>query len=151
MRKLALFTLPAALVLGAVTLASANTAGAVADRQAYFKNLGYQAKKFGELAKSFDASAAKAQAAELAPLLNTDFKTLFPAGTSAQEIPGENRAKPAIWTDFDGFMAKEAGFKKAGAALVAAAEAGDQKALGAAMGQFGGSCKACHDDYRLPK
>lgn len=149
MRRFALFSLPAALVLGALSIAQADTAGAVADRQAYFKSLGQQAKKMGELAKSFDPAAAKAQAAQLAPLLAKDFKTIFPAGTSAREIPGDNEARPEIWANFDDFLKKEAAFKAAGEALVAAAQGTDAKAFAAAMGQMGGTCKACHDAYRL--
>ncbi len=151
MRKLALFTLPVAIALGAATVAGADSSGAIATRHAYFKNLGYQMKKMGEIAKSFDPAAAKAQAAEFEPLLKTDFKTLFPAGTSAKDLPGDNAAKPEIWSDFDGFLAKEAAFKSAGATLVAAAQGTDAKAFGAAMGQLGGSCKSCHDSYRVPK
>lgn len=148
MRKLALITLSAITLAGGAALAADLAPGA---RTTYFKNVGYQAKKMGELAKSFDPAAARAQAAELQVLLDTDFATLFPAGTSAQEMPNDNRASPKIWTDFDGFTEKVTGFKSAGAALVAAADAGDQRAFGQAMGQFGASCKACHDDYRLPR
>ena len=33
-------------------------------------------------------------------------------------------------------------------ALNAAAEGGDQKAIAAAVGEVGGACKACHDEYK---
>ncbi|MFT3689467.1 c-type cytochrome [Paenirhodobacter sp.] len=151
MRKLALLTLPVAIALGAASVASADSSGAIATRHAYFKSLGFQMKKMGEIAKSFDPAAAKAQAVEFESILKTDFKTLFPEGTSAKDIPADNGAKPEIWTNFDDFLAKEAAFKAAGAELVAAAQGTDAKAFGAAMGKTGGTCKACHDDYRLPQ
>lgn len=150
MRKLVLFTLPAA-IFGMAGLAAADTTGAVAARQAYFKNVGFQMKQMGEIAKSFDPAKAKAQAAELLTLLETDFRTLFPEGTSMRDIPAENRAKPEIWADFEDFLKHETAFKENGAALVAAAQGTDAKAFGAAMGQFGATCKACHDTYRAPR
>lgn len=151
MRKLALFSLPVVMIIGAATVAGADSSGAIATRHAYFKNVGFEMKKMGEIAKSFDPAAAKAQAASFEPLLKTDFKTLFPEGTSAKDLPEDNRSKPEIWANFDDFLAKEAAFKTAGGELVAAAQGTDAKAFGAAMGKVGGTCKACHDTYRLPK
>lgn len=151
MRKLFTVTLPAAMVLGAVTLAVASPMEAVGARQTYFKKLGYEMKKMGELAKAYDPAAAKTEAEALAPLLASDFKDFFPEGSSVAEISDDNRAKPAIWANFDDFLAKEKAFKDAGAALVAAAGGEDAGAFAAAFGKFGGTCKACHDEYRLPE
>lgn len=74
--------------------------------------------------------------------------TLFPAGTSSDEMAGKTRAKPEIW-------AKRAEFEKAGAALKTAADkvvmAGDEKALKAAAADVSGTCGGCHKAFRGPK
>jgi len=59
-----------------------------------------------------------------------------------------SRAKPEIWTDMAGFDAKFEDMNTAALALVSAAGAA---AVAAGMGALGGSCKACHENYRGPK
>lgn len=60
----------------------------------------------------------------------------------------DNDALPAVWEDWDGFVAKAEAMQVATAALVAAAETGDSEAIAAAFGPVGASCGGCHDDYR---
>ena len=73
---------------------------------------------------------------------------LFPAGTSSTDLPGQTEAKAAIWTNMADFGAKGKAMNDAGAEVIAAANAGDATAFGAALQKLGGTCKACHDDYR---
>ena len=148
MHKILFAALPLALAFGA---ASAEPMQSIEARQAYFKALGGSMKAMGPLAKSFDAEAAKAEAAKLEAVLATDTSTFFPAGTSDADFPGKTRAMAKIWTDMDDFAAKGKATKEAGVELIAAANAGDGAAFGAAFGKLGGTCKACHDDYRLPE
>jgi len=148
MRKI-LFALPlAALALG--TAAHADAMDTVKARQAYFKSLGGVTKAFGELTKAYDADAAKAQAAKLQEILATDTAPLFAAGTSDEDFPGDTRALAKIWSNMDDFGAKGKAMHEAGAALIAAAGEGPD-AFNPAFGKFAGTCKACHDDYRLPE
>lgn len=129
------------------TVASADPAAQVAARHDYFDGLNAEMKRLGGVTKAFDATTAKAEAANLSKILSTDFRTLFPAGTSSAEVAG-SRAKPAIWARFDDFQAHEKALKDAGGAVIAAADAGDGAAFAAAFGKMGGACKACHDTYR---
>lgn len=55
-------------------------------------------------------------------------------------------AKENVWTDWDNFAGRFPELKEA--ALAMAAVAGDKSAMGAAMGDLGKNCKACHDEYR---
>lgn len=68
----------------------------------------------------------------------------YPAGSDS----GETKAKPAIWTDRAKF--DEAGKKAFGAALalVDAAKTGNVEQSTNAFKALGGTCKACHDDFR---
>lgn len=74
--------------------------------------------------------------------------TLFPAGTSSDEMKGKTRAKKEIWT-------KRAEFEKAAAALKTAADkvamAGDEKALKTAAADVSKTCGGCHKAFRGPK
>ena len=61
---------------------------------------------------------------------------------------GDTKAKPEIWTD--GAKFKEANEKMQGEMVkfAAAAKTGNIDAIKAAAGATGGSCKACHDNFR---
>lgn len=150
MKKLILAAaLPAVLIAGIA--AAADPMATVEARQAYFKSLGGAMKAMGPLTKSFDAEAATAEATKLKAILATDSAPLFAPGSSDADLPGKTRAMAKIWDNMDDFGAKGKAMHDAGAALIAAAEAGDGKAFAAAYGQLGGTCKACHDAYRVPE
>lgn len=147
MRKFLLVLPVAALALGSAAYAS-DVKEVLEAREAYFKSLGGSMKAMTGVAKAFDAEAAKAEAAKLEKILATDVAPLFPAGTSSTDLPGETEAKAAIWENMADFGAKGKAMHEAGTAVIAAANAGDGAAFGAALQKLGGTCKACHDDYR---
>jgi cytochrome c556 len=74
----------------------------------------------------------------------THIPDLFPEGS----IVGESEALPAIWENWDGFTAIVETGKTAAAAGLAAAEAGDAAAYAAALQALGGTCGACHQQFR---
>ncbi len=69
-------------------------------------------------------------------------------GFVAGSDTGNTKAKPEIWTDSAKF--KEASEKMQGemTKFAAAAKTGNIDAIKAAAGATGGSCKACHDNFR---
>lgn len=72
------------------------------------------------------------------------FGEAYPAGSDK----GETKAKANIWTDRAGFdkAGKEA--YAAATALTEATKSGDQTKSVAAFKALGGTCKACHEEYR---
>jgi len=75
----------------------------------------------------------------------------FPPG-SGPESGIETRALPKIWETFADFTAKSDALQAAAANLLQVAQGGgDAAAIGAAAGQVGQACQACHDTYRAPK
>ncbi len=86
---------------------------------------------------------------------------LFPAGTSLKDKPGQTRAKPSIWAkkSIHNQAEDKAAFNNAAdimsvyaLKLASAADSGDKKAIGAAMGQLGkNGCGGCHKFFRGPK
>lgn len=68
----------------------------------------------------------------------------FPTGSEK----GETKALPEIWTNKADFEKKFANLEAEGVKLVAAAQGGDSKALGAQFGAVGKACGDCHNTYR---
>ena len=69
---------------------------------------------------------------------------LFPEGS----IVGESEALPAIWENWDAFVAIAKTGEDAAAAGLAAAEAGDAAGYAAALKAIGGTCGQCHQQFR---
>ena len=69
---------------------------------------------------------------------------IFPEGSDF----GETNALDAVWEKFDDFKQAAANAEKATAALVKAAESGDEGAIKARFGDVGKACKACHKEYK---
>src|SRR5262245_29043931 len=91
----------------------------------------------------FDAATVKKNAATILENLKAAHE-LFPPGSGG----GESRAKPEVWSDRAGF---DKGMKAGQEAAAALAAVADEAAFPAAMKALGGTCKGCHDKYRLPK
>jgi len=70
--------------------------------------------------------------------------TLFPEGS----IVGESEALPAIWENWDAFVAIAKTGEDAAAAGVTAAEAGDAAGYAAALKTLQGTCGQCHQQFR---
>lgn len=71
----------------------------------------------------------------------------FPAGTGPEA--GKTGAKPDIWQNPQDFAAKLAAFQSTAQKFYSAALAGDANTLKANADNLAGSCKACHDKYRM--
>lgn len=72
---------------------------------------------------------------------------LFPAGTSATDMPGETTASPAIWANRADFEAKAAAYAAAADRLGELSE--DTEAFKAQLVVVSDSCKSCHQPYRV--
>lgn len=144
MKPLAL-TLAAALALPALAAADPiATRQALMDSVAGAVGLAAGVQK-GEVAYSPAVGKAALTAAAAASLAFGDF---FPEGSGT----GETKASPKIWEDRAGFDADLAKFQEA--ALAGAAAAGkdgpaDADAFVELMKPVMGSCKACHESFRL--
>lgn len=123
---------------------------AIKYRQAAFTVMGNHVGRIGAMAAGrapFDAKAA----AESAHIVNT-LAALPMAGFGPGTDKGlPYRAKPEIWSDAAKFKAAGDKMVTEVAKLEAAAKSGSLDAIKAAMGAVGGSCKACHDDFRAEK
>jgi cytochrome c556 len=71
----------------------------------------------------------------------------FPRGTGPEL--GKTGARPQIWQTPQDFIAKLHSFQGAAQAFNAAAKSGDMNAIKARYADLNGTCKACHDKYRM--
>ncbi|SFI55313.1 c-type cytochrome [Celeribacter neptunius] len=148
MKKLLISTVIAATAAtGAFAQSPSDTAKA---RRAFYTLVGYEMASLGAMAQGkmdYDAEAASQSAKDLMTLAGLHTADYYVPGTSNADLPGETRAKPEIWSDMAGVQEKGMAFYEAVVALNEVAGNG-LDALRPAVGQLGGTCKACHDDYR---
>lgn len=121
----------------------------IAARKGFYKLLGANMGILAGMAKGsvdYDASSAQTAADNIVTLTTYNLGHLFVPGTSSAEAEG-TRALPVIWEDFPGVGAKGAALGEAALGMQAVAGAGKDEMV-AALGTLGGTCKACHDNYR---
>ena len=75
----------------------------------------------------------------------THIPALFPEGS----IVGDSEALPAIWENWETFVAIAKAGEDAVAVALAAAEAGDAGGYAAALQAIGGTCGQCHQQFRV--
>lgn len=155
-RKLALATLTSAsLLLACSTRADDGPHdGAIKARQGMFQLYGFNMGLLSAMAKEkmpYDAELATEAANNLSTVVSLGQSQLWPAGSdNATDGNITTRALPAIWDSTPDVLDKFADLKSAVDALVPVAGNGLGELKGA-MGDVGGSCKSCHDDYRAKK
>jgi cytochrome c556 len=94
----------------------------------------------------YDAATAQTAADNLVAISSVDQSFNWPAGTDNAALDG-TRALPAIWENLPDVIEKWQAFGAAAEGLAAVAGTGLEP-MQAALGPVGGTCGACHDDYR---
>lgn len=123
---------------------------AIKYRQSAFTVMAAHMGRIGAMAQGrvpFDAKVAADNAVIVSTMARLPF-TAFGEGTD-KGMP--NRAKPEIWKDSAKFKAAADKMVAEIGKLETAAKAGNLDAIKTAMGGVGGSCKACHDDFRAER
>lgn len=121
-------------------------------RQAVMSSVGAAAGLGGGMMKGeldYTPAAGKAAIATMRAASMT-FGSYFPDGSTT----GNTEAAPAIWSDragFDAELAKFAGATEKAVAASGKAGPADIDAFKAAFGPVLGTCKACHEGYRVKK
>lgn len=121
---------------------------AVKYRKAGMTMIGAHFSRIGAMAQGrvpFDGAVASANADIVAQLSKLPFAG-FVDGTAGNE---KGMAKSNIWTDRAKFDAGAAKMNEELVKLAAAAKANNLDTLKAAFGSAAGTCKSCHDDFRV--
>ena len=138
--------------LFATTIATAGPRedNAVNARRGYFQMMLFD---FGPLAGmlkgeiAFDAGVAKTHATGLNALADYNVDRLFIQGTSNADMAGKTRLLPAALENREKFADLNMAWRAQAAAVLASVDQGES-AFKAEVAKLGGTCKACHDDYR---
>ena len=144
MNKKFFLALSVGLLLSVSALAHKGATGIIKERMDNFKASQMALKQIVAASKrsNFEAIVPLANQiknwAEIMP-------TKFPSGSDGP--PSE--AAPAIWTDFEGFKSAAKENFEAASLLEFTALNGDAKATAKAIKQLAGTCKSCHQSYRL--
>lgn len=144
----------AALALGVACASLPAFAGDLDDkieaREKTMKALGGGMKAAADYVKGEkDLDDLKKATAGLVAAANRNAAEVFPKGT--ERGVGDSHAKPELWAEWTKAEDLWKSLAPAAAKLATAAEAGDKAAVGAAMQALGGSCKNCHEAYRIKK
>ena len=84
-------------------------------------------------------------------IANSGMGALYLPGTDKGKGWEESRAKPEIWTDKEKMGKVATEFVKEANEMAKIAAGGDAGAVKAQLGKLGGTCKGCHDDFKVKK
>jgi len=140
----------ASLAAAGLAFAHSGASGVVRQRMNAMSDIARQMKTIGLMimAKQRFHGETAAEAAERIAFHGRRIEELFPKGTHKR--PSE--ALPAIWADWDGFLALSAGLEAKAARLAGAARKADAATeLAAPFKALGGTCRSCHERFRQKK
>ena len=120
------------------------SAGVIEDRKANFKANNASMRTIGGALGAGDFATIAAEAQKIADWAAV-MPDYFPEGSGT----GDTSARAAIWENFEGFTAAAKANHDAALILLAAAEAGDVNAAKRALGEVGGTWKACHQQFKV--
>jgi cytochrome c556 len=138
-----------ALAAAGASAAPANKQQILKERQALMKR---QAHDLGAVKGYLDGKLDHAKAAAaVSDLTETIHKIpdVFPSGTAGPSPDGKYAAKPAIWTDWNDFLARRNAAAAKVDALAAAVKSDDKAKTRTAFVDLGkNGCGACHGKFR---
>ena len=130
-----------ATILGTACLPA--SAGVIEERKANFKANNASMRAIGGALGEGDFATVTAEAQKIA-----DWAAVMPDYFPEGSDTGDTSARASIWENFEGFTAAAKSNHNAALTLLVAAEAGDIDAAQAALGEVGGTCKACHQQFK---
>ncbi|MGI9370942.1 MAG: c-type cytochrome [Hyphomicrobiales bacterium] len=144
------FSVLAVLLTGQFVHAHSGATGIVLERMQLMKSVGSAMKSVGGMVsgkQEYNAEIVMAAANEIAGH-GANIEGLFPDTKESRENK-VSEAAPAIWEKQKEFLEEAAKMIKAAEKL--AAESGDKTTTTEAFKELGGTCKSCHESFRIKK
>lgn len=144
------------VLLGAAVLAALAAGAAQAQvpvdravkyRQGAFTVMSVHVGRIGQHAKGA-ITLTPAQLEQSAQVVVDMSNVVYEGFLEGTEQSKGTKAKPEIWKEWAKFKEMQVKLQGETPKLLAAAKANDIKAIQAALGGVGGSCKTCHDAYQ---
>ncbi len=82
-------------------------------------------------------------------IANSGMGALYLPGTDKGTGWEKTRAKPEMWTEKEKLGKAAMAFNKEANEMAKVAASGDAAAIGSQLGKLGGTCKGCHDDFKI--
>jgi len=82
-------------------------------------------------------------------IANSGMGALYLPGTDKGSGWEKTRAKPEMWTEKEKLGKAAMAFNKEANEMAKVAASGDAAAIGSQLGKLGGTCKGCHDDFKI--
>ncbi|MGH6959114.1 MAG: c-type cytochrome, partial [Dongiaceae bacterium] len=132
---------------------AADPAQFVQQRQDLMKDNGMRMKAINDFVESGKGTPADVKMhAEAIQANALKIEDLFPAGTSAEDLPGKSYAKPDIWAKWPEFEKTAYLLEEQAEALADIAGDGNVEAIKTQFASVGkNACGACHQAFRLKK
>lgn len=146
-RALALSVMVA--IASASALAHGGATGVVKQRMDAMGTIGDAVKVIGQMLRGtteYDPVAIETAAGVIAAHAGNNLTQLFPEDS----IKGPSEALPAIWSDWVTFQEQADRLETSALKLTTTAGA-DKAEIGKVFGDVAGTCKACHEKFRLKK
>ena len=139
----------AALMLAGSAAAQMKPEDAIKARQSAYGTMGWSMARIkANLDGTYNKEDVIKASNVLQAIANSGMGALYVPGSDKGKGWAETRVKPELFTD-GAKVGKIAGdFNAAVNELAKVAQGGDAAAVKTAFGKVGGTCKACHDDYR---
>ena len=118
-------------------------ADVIAERKANFKANAAAIKAINAALGGGDFDMVITQATTIA-----DWARVMPDYFPENSDSGGTKARADIWMDFDGFKSRASANEQAALTLISTAKAGDVSATIGALKALGGTCKACHENFK---
>jgi cytochrome c556 len=139
----------AALALGAAASPAVDKDKIIHDRQALMKRQGNDLRAVkGYIDGKVDQAKAIAATTDLTRTMQ-QIPAVFPPGSEGPSPDGKYRPKPAVWSDWQGFLARRDTAAGKVNVLFAAVKSGDKAKVRTAFADLGkNGCGACHGKFR---
>lgn len=139
-----------ALAFAASAQAQMKPEEAIKTRQAGYD---YMAWSMGKIKANLEGQYNKAAVIQAANTINA----IAHSGMGALYIPGSEKdvggvktaVKPEMFTQHEAVAQKAQALATEAEAMAQVASTGDQAAVKAQFGKLGGTCKSCHDDFKM--
>lgn len=138
-----------ATATAATAFAQAKPEDAIKFRQSGYS---FMAWNMGRIKQNVDGNFNKDDVIKAAnaiqAIANSGMGALYLPGTDKGKGWEATRAKPEIWTDKEKLGKVAGDFNREANEMAKVAATGDVAAIKTQFGKLGGTCKACHDDFR---
>lgn len=149
MKKKIALALVATLVAGSA-LAQVKPEDAIKYRQSGYA---FMAWNMGRIKQNVEGQFNKDDVIKAAnaiqAIANSGMGALYVPGTDKGKGWEPSHAKPEIWTEKEKLGKVAMDFNREANEMAKVAATGDAAAVKVQLGKLGGTCKACHDDFRV--